>query len=323
MKRDLMIRTEGSADIGLGHVVRCISLAGMLKDDFKITFVYKNIPASLLDDIHKIGRSLQIKKERSFFDELSPGTVVVLDGYQFDTDYQKKIKQTGCSLVCIDDMFDKPFYADLIINHAPGITEKNYDALPCTKFALGPDYVLLRPSFLKTGYQPPKTLAYENILICFGGSDSENLTKRTMNVVFGFNQFKKIFIITGSAYKHEKGLLEILKKDKRAEYFHALDQQQMAQLMIRSDVAIVPASGILFEVLATGTTAISGMYTENQKNVYSGFKKKKAIVDAGTFQVHEIDHAIRSLGSFKKTSIIDGKSPERFKKLFHSLVQKS
>ena len=42
--------------------------------------------------------------------------IVVLDGYHFDTNYQTKIKQKGCKLVCIDDLHDKHFVADIIIH---------------------------------------------------------------------------------------------------------------------------------------------------------------------------------------------------------------
>jgi UDP-2,4-diacetamido-2,4,6-trideoxy-beta-L-altropyranose hydrolase len=320
MNRDLIIRTDGSAEIGLGHVVRCISLGIILKDVFDITFVYKKIPKGLLDTIKKTGfKNLEITKEESFFDLLTPVTTVVLDGYSFGPEYQKKIKRRGSILVCIDDVYETEFYADLIINQAPGITKHQYQAQKYTKFALGVDYTLLRPPFLEAVKNKKLSQNNDTILVCFGGSDNENLTHRTVNILSGFDQFKKITIITGSAYLHEKELKEKIRLDKRVEYFHALDQQKMAALMNEADVAIVPASGILFEVLATGTTAISGMYTDNQKNVYSGFKKMNAFIDAGTFQVQQIEKAIKNLGDFKNPTIIDGKSPERLLKLFQSL----
>ncbi len=58
--------------------------------------------------------------------------IVVLDGYHFGTNYQKQIKLKGAKLVCIDDMHDKEFVADLIINHIPRITPQDYNVQPFT-----------------------------------------------------------------------------------------------------------------------------------------------------------------------------------------------
>jgi len=318
--RRVWIRADGNHQFGLGHLVRCTALAQMLQNHFRITFFFKEVPKQIKQEIEKHPfQTTRIDSEEAFFKKLTPDITVVLDGYHFDTGYQKKIKKIGCALVCIDDIHDKEFYADLIINHAPAAAKKLYTAQPYTRFALGPDYVLLRPSFLSVSSQKKQNRYYEKILICFGGSDSKNLTRRTLDVVLDFNQFKKITIITGSAYLHEKGLKATISKDNRIEYFHAVDQEQMARLMIAADAAIVPASGILFEVLATGTTAIAGMYTDNQKNVYTGFKNMNAIIDAGTFQIQQVENAINQLGDFQNPKIIDGKSPERLLKLFQSL----
>ena len=59
MKPKVYIRADGSHDIGLGHLIRCIALAHMLKNDFDITFVCKEIPEKIKSDwkYHKIGHN--------------------------------------------------------------------------------------------------------------------------------------------------------------------------------------------------------------------------------------------------------------------------
>lgn len=264
---------------------------------------------------------LKIDREEEFFDRLTEEVSVVLDGYSFDTDYQKRARQRSGFLACIDDLHDREFYADLIINHAPGIEKEQYSAQPYTKFALGVDYALLRPPFLKAAAEVNKIKkgAPETILICFGGSDSENLTLRALKVVSGFNQFKKIIIITGSAYRFENELLREIDDDSIVEYHHALSGEDMAGAFLKSDVAIVPSSGILFEALATGNIAISGTYTDNQKEVYSGFMSLNAMIDAGGFSEEEIHDAIENVKAFEAPkAVIDGKSPERIRTLFQN-----
>lgn len=320
MKSDLYIRTDGSTEMGLGHLVRCMSLSYIFREQFDITFFCRQIPEQIEFELDQQEIGLQkIDREQEFFDHLTDEVSVVLDGYSFDSDYQKKVRQKSGFLAFIDDLHDREFYADLIINHAPGIKKEQYTAQPYTKYALGVDYALLRPPFLEAALQTDesKKADPETVLICFGGSDSENLTLRALKVVSSFNPFKKIIIITGSAYRFEDGLLREINDDTKVEYHHALSGEEMAGAFLKSDVAIVPSSGILFEALATGNVAISGTYTENQKEVYSGFKSLGAIIDAGGFGETEIDEAIKKVQTFKAPkNVIDGKSPERLRTLF-------
>lgn len=323
MKPDLFIRADGSSKMGLGHLVRCTSLGTILKDQFTITFVCREIPRQMEDELNQQEFSLvKIDREQEFFDRLSPDSTAVIDGYSFDSAYQKKIKAIGSLLVFIDDLHAGEFYADLIINHAPGINKSDYSAQPYTQFALGLDYVLLRPPFLEAAgnLEVQQKKMAETILICFGGSDVKNLTTRTAKLVLDFNPCKKIIIITGSAYSYQKELLHVIQNEKKIVHHHALNGDEMAAVFLESDVAIVPASGILFEALATGNVTISGTYIDNQQEMYSGFKELNAIIDAGKFGDQEIRHAIQKIDPEKKPKkYIDGKSPDRIRSLFEAL----
>jgi RimJ/RimL family protein N-acetyltransferase len=91
--------------------------------------------------------------------------------------------------------------------------------------------------------------------------------------------------------------------------------------MLEAELAIVPASGILFEVLAAGCVAISGSYIDNQKFVYDNFSNARYIVDAGSFSYERLYDAISGVsgGGFNKLIIIDGQTAIRVSKLFNQL----
>ena len=96
MKPKLFIRTDGNSQIGLGHLVRCIALAHMLKEAFDITFVCKEIPTKIEEDIKQnLWVLSKIETEDDFLNIINSKDIVVLDGYQFDTSYQKQIKESG------------------------------------------------------------------------------------------------------------------------------------------------------------------------------------------------------------------------------------
>lgn len=314
MSNKIYIRADGGNKIGLGHLVRCIALALMLKEEFEITFVSLQIPERFQNEINSIGfNSIKINSEDDFFDILTSFDMVVLDNYSLDSNYQKRIKEFGCKLICVDDLHDKEFYADLIINHTPGISPNDYQKQSYTQFALGLDYALLRPTFLENAKINRKFEKIETLFICFGGSDFNNLTARTIKVALEFLQLKKIIIVTGTAFEFDKEIQILSNNNSRTEWFSGISENKMLELMERSDLAIVPSSGILLEVLSAGCKVISGMYIENQKYAFNAFVSQKAVINAENFSESAIRSAIfvalNSESNF--TKFIDGNQKTR------------
>jgi UDP-2,4-diacetamido-2,4,6-trideoxy-beta-L-altropyranose hydrolase len=315
----VFIRADANTEIGLGHIVRCIALAHMLKNEFCVTFFCNEILEEIQKELVHAGFELHlIHSESEFIDKITPEDIVVLDGYQFDTDYQRKVKQHAAKLICIDDLHDKEFVADLIINHAPRLSPSDYRVQPYTQFALGPEYALLRPAFLKQAKKRRTVEKIDTLLICFGGSDFKNLTQSTLRLVLESGRFKRIIVVTGAAYNHLDSLKLLVNSNERIRHHHAVKESDMLNLMLGSDAVIVPSSGILLEVLAAGCIAISGYYTDNQYSIYKGFKAADAIIDAGNFNPPSIKAALNNLAVTNKR-FIDGLSSVRIQKKIKEL----
>ena len=293
----------------------------MLKDDFEITFFCIEISNSMLLELDKNDFTcIQIEDESEFLNQLKHGIIAVLDGYHFTLQYQQQVKATGATLVCIDDLHDKEFAADLIINHAPGVKPDHYKAMPFTKYALGLEYVLLRPAFLEAAKQHRQINKAETVLICFGGSDTKNLTQYCLEVVLGFRGIHKIIVIIGSANDNYNNIHEFCKKHPKIECYYAIDEYKMLELMQTAAIAIVPASGILMETLATGCEVISGYYVDNQKNIYNGFNAIGAFSDAGDFSgLNTAFENVIKLKRQNREKLIDGNSAKRLVTIFKDL----
>lgn len=328
MTYKVCIRADGSPEIGLGHIVRCISLAHMLKNEFSIHFYSKQMPEKLEDEIVHLGGIVKrIENEDDFISCLNGNEIVVLDGYQFDSEYQKRIKEKECKLVCIDDFHNQHFYADLVINHAPGVSKKDYSGESFTKYLLGPDHSLLRPEFLEKRINKEHFhLSKSNIFLCFGGSDSKNLTQKILSWLPDEDYI--ITIVIGNAYQHIDTLLEEVKKKIKVaiNIKCSLSAEEMKAELEISELAIVPASGILFEVISIGVPVISGYYTNNQLCIYKGFVDLDVIFDAVDFTEEVFKSAYQNFKRSnpkytleKQNKIIDGNSGERILKSFEEL----
>jgi UDP-2,4-diacetamido-2,4,6-trideoxy-beta-L-altropyranose hydrolase len=324
VKKIVKIRADGDAEIGLGHLFRCIALAEMLQKDFSIHFFSLTIPESLQTILLNKGFSFtKMEVERDFMKFLAGDEIVVLDHYQLSSSYQKEVRNKGCKLVCIDDLHEKEFFADLIINHLPGADPKDYKAQSYTNFALGVDYALLRPLFLQKDKGEKGAEAIKSIFICFGGSDIRNLTKQVLGIVCGYSEFEQINVVLGPAYNYLEDLMPNINSDNRVKVFQDLKEDQILQLMKISDLAIVPASGILYEIVATNTPVITGSYVDNQKYFLEQFSRLSSVKSVDNFDKLKLMNAIQEFLSIKKLkteNFIDGESPARIMKKFKQLV---
>jgi UDP-2,4-diacetamido-2,4,6-trideoxy-beta-L-altropyranose hydrolase len=320
----VLIRVDANSQIGLGHFTRCLALANMLQDEFDVNFFYHTLTENAIRSASQRFTFVQVNSEEEFLHQVSPESIVVLDGYNFSPSDHREIRKRGARLVCIDDHFDQFFSADLIINHAPNILPSHYNAPDFTQFALGLQYCLLRQSFLKAAREPrTKKLPESTLVICFGGADPKNLTKSALEVAITLSTYSTIYCIVGDAYTHDvKALQSMALPNSNVHVLQSLSEEQMVEKFCQAAVAIVPASGVLIEALAAGARVISGFYADNQKYMYSNYRSLNAFVDAGDFSARSLKDALEQVGQAptEPGRLIDGKSSERIKKLFRSLT---
>lgn len=331
MKGSIAIRADGDNTIGLGHVFRCLALAHILEDAFSVTFYIRNAPDAIRKSFSTTPFKLEtIDTEERFFEMVSSGSIVVVDGYHFDKAYQRNVRQTGCLLVCIDDFHDRDFDCDMIINHAPGVSRSQYLVDEDTVVLTGPEYALLRPAFLGQASSPRKPRPFTRIMMNFGGADSRNFTLGLLPSVLRVKAFQKIAVITGSSYPFSPELEEFAKRyPEQIIWLHNLSEIDMLNQMLLADLGLLPSSGVLFEAIACKLPVVSGYYVNNQLGIYNGFKSLSAFYDAEDLSVGAVERAIDEALTSDPSKMmrtqamcIDGQSPRRLREAFNKLMRK-
>jgi len=325
MQTDIIIRADGGPQIGLGHLIRCMALADMLKRHFTITFYCTIIPEQIKLELQEKGYGVNVIESNSLWiQSVRPNQIVVIDHYGINADVHIQIRKQKAFVVCIDDLHDKYFEADLIINHAPGIHEKDYKALASTRFALGPDYALLREPFINAALNHVGTSNSNSLMICFGGADAFNLSCIALEGLSENKSISQIHVIVGSAYAFMDELRNHTKNDNRITIHHAISGDEMRAIMLGSAYAIAPASSIGYEVLACRLYWLGGFYVDNQMRIYEGFKDLGAFYDLGNMRI-DLKSKLKELDFSKLPNqlnngqIIDGKSGNRLLSLFFHL----
>jgi len=288
LKARVILRADGNSEIGIGHLVRSIALLGMLKDDFKCVFATRFLNPFIENEIESNGGELYKLNETSnfhyneFLSFIKPNDIVVLDNYFFNTEYQKEIKYRGCTLFCIDDIHDKHYVSDAVINHAPGISANQFSVENYTKLYLGMDYALLRKEFFNV--TPRNRSSLTKVLLCMGGADSFNITSKLIPILQKYSTIEKIDIIIGSSYIHKNSLNQTIKNSPiEIKIFSNLSAKEMVDIMQANDFAILPASTVCLEALAVGIPFIVGYTVDNQKELYQTLTRLNKIPGVGDF----------------------------------------
>lgn len=335
----IIFRADSSSEIGMGHVYRLISLIKYLHLEYRCLFFTNNINRQLSEDlkgihveIHEVEKKYEytipshrkIKSEISFdLDKIITGDeIVVLDGYWFGYNYQKSVRAAGAKLIVIDDFATGLFHADIIINHAPAICKKKYIALSSTRFLLGPNFSIIRPSFLALAKRKNVIRKVEkSIIICFGGSDFFDYTNMILETVCKIGLFETISVVVSHSYNGVENLKQ--KYGDTISLYCSVSEKEIADLMSLSETAIVPASTVLYEAVAAQCKVITGFYTENQRMIYEGFISAGAVIGCGDFKKiasNFIELYKNALALHSHDRIIDGLSDLRIKKALSNLA---
>lgn len=279
--RKIFFRADAGPQIGYGHFIRTLALADMLKEDFDCVFVTVNPTAYQINEMSKVCRFISLQAENhfdSFLSLLQGEEIVVLDNYFYTTNYQRKIKEKGCKLVCIDDMHDKHYVADVVINQ--GVSDPAlFNMEPYTQLCLGLEWALLRKPFLKAAALASQRACsdkIETITVSFGGSDYYGLTEKVIRILLQIDSVKRINAIVGDCFDSENKFA-----NEKVALYKQIPAEKIAELFLNCDLAVLSASTICLEALACGTRVAAGWYVDNQKDFYDYLLQNNYIYGLG------------------------------------------
>lgn len=329
-KPRIVFRADGNSRIGLGHVVRSLALAQMLHEDFSCVFAIQQPEQALQAQLLGVCEEVVVLAEQEVTEQeaaclarqvLRPTDVVVLDGYRFDTAYQQRVKESGCSLVCIDDIHAYPFVADAVINQAGGVSEAAYTTAPYTKLLLGPEYALLRPPFLKASQQERTVpVGALRVLLNMGGADPQNVTLQLAGELAEDSRVNSMEIVVGGAYQHLQELQSWLQGREQVRLHRNLDAEAMCLLMEGCAVAVTSASGVAYEYAAVGGGLFVLQTAGNQTGLYS-FLTHTGIAKPYE-ELQQLGPSDFKSGFQKQVQVqrqyFDGQSPQRLQQQFRN-----
>ncbi|EDO8477643.1 UDP-2,4-diacetamido-2,4,6-trideoxy-beta-L-altropyranose hydrolase [Campylobacter jejuni] len=264
----VLIRSDSSSQIGLGHIKRDLVLAKQYDD---VSFACLPLEGSLIDEIpypvyelssESIYELINLIKEEKF-------ELLIIDHYGISVDDEKLIKlETGVKILSFDDEI-KPHYCDILLNVNAYAKASDYEDLVPFKCEVrcGFSYALIREEF----YQEAKENREKkyDFFICMGGTDIKNLS---LQIASELPKTKIINIATSSSNPNLKKLQKFATLHSNIRLF--IDHENIAKLMNESNKLIISASSLVNEALLLKANFKAICYVKNQEPTASWLVKK-------------------------------------------------
>ncbi len=290
-KITLAIRVDGNATLGMGHIMRCISIAKALKSAGGdcIFFTAQEKAAEFIREKGFLCENLNtdymdMGSEILYLQELvmkyNPAFWLV-DSYQITAEYIQALREM-CPVFYLDDTGERIFPADGLINYNIYGDELGYeDGCPKgMKLLLGASYAPVKQEFVNTPYEVGEEA--ENVLITMGGSDALNITGQLSNLLLErLPENVKLTLICGRFNPHLQKLQALQEKNSRVQIF--VDVPDMWKHFAKADVVVSAAGSTMYELGSMGIPTVCCYYVENQRRIAEGFAQKIGICNAGDF----------------------------------------
>lgn len=318
----VVIRADANSKIGMGHVMRCLSVAdALVKRGEEVLFVTaddtpvplltkKGIPYRVLHtdyadmeaELPELWNALselpqgpgvpeaalpQMPSQRAeSSEEALPqrNAAILVDSYYVTEKYLAALKKR-ITTIYMDDIYAFSYPVDMLINYNIYGEEMGYEkdaAFADTKLLLGTEYVPLREEF--SAGEQQRTAANCGILITTGGSDSFNLAGQLLMEAMKYDALKEkeYHAVSGSLNPHI-GELQALAEKHENIHIHC-NVTNMAELMAESEVALSAGGSTLYEFCAMGVPVIAFSFAENQERLVQTFVKRGIAQYGGNYR---------------------------------------
>lgn len=279
--------------MGVGHVMRCLALAqGWQTSGGTVTFLSAEMPGPVADRLHDEGIDIiSVPRPHPYVVDLetvrriikpSLPTWLVLDGYHFDTEYQRQLKALNSHLLAVDDLAHLDYYhADIILNQNLDADSLAYRCSPETRLFLGPDYALLRREFWNwRAWSRPSVTAARRLLVTLGGSDPDNVTSTVVSALKKSGLDVKARVVVGAGNPHFQELQSVAASPGLTVEL-ACNVTNMPDLMAQADLAIAAAGSTTWELCLMGLPQILITLADNQLIVANGLAGRGPAISLG------------------------------------------
>ena len=280
----ILFLVDSSSKIGSGHLMRCITLAKILRDNGgSISFICGNEPGNLNFYLRELNfdvteiSSVSFYKPNSYFRAIQTAAkynclndkfdIIVIDDYRIDVELERLLRSITKKIMVIDDMANRKHDCDILLdqNYYTDLHSRYDDlvSINCKKL-LGPSWAILKNEFL-VAYKELKNRTGEvnRILIFMGGTDYDNETYRVIEEINVPMFSTCVFdVVLGKSNQNTQKILDKYGNSQR--YVIHIQTTNMAKIIANADVGIGAGGSSMWERCLLGLPTITVSTADNQ-----------------------------------------------------------
>jgi UDP-2,4-diacetamido-2,4,6-trideoxy-beta-L-altropyranose hydrolase len=273
MKKDLIVRVDAGGVVGYGHLVRCVTFVQRWKEcGGDAIFITNRMGADYLKDCKDTDNKIVIIREDRESLEVVNGysdrsECILIDGYGYNYEYQKALREAVNPLVIIDDYAHQSAYcADVVINQNYAGKDYSYKNDVEARYYFGCEYALLAKEYTSGMHATRVNDDCRRILIIMGGNDEYNYSETVLDALiespsYGKSEIKIAMGINNKYYDH------ICNKYDGCRNIMIMGRQNSLYDHYAWSDLVITAGGIsLWECLQVGKPAVVVVTQENQRN---------------------------------------------------------
>jgi UDP-2,4-diacetamido-2,4,6-trideoxy-beta-L-altropyranose hydrolase len=308
--RTCAIRADAATEIGSGHVMRCLALAGgLVARGARVHFLCRGVPGNMIARIEADGHKATPLAAGEGFDPAHDrdaslaalGTEqvdwLVVDHYGLDASWEKAVRPCARKIMVIDDMANRPHDCDLLLDqNLSGDPAGRYAAQigPGTRTLFGPRYALLRPAFAEAWRE--RSGPVRRILVFFGGADLPNATAKAVAAIALLAMpGLAVDVVIGAMYAYA-GELEKLCASLPGARIHR--DADMAALMRQADLAVGAGGTTTWERCAAGLPTLVISIVDHQREIAAACYAAgvlKYLGDYDEVSISQLSNSLRGL----------------------------
>jgi UDP-2,4-diacetamido-2,4,6-trideoxy-beta-L-altropyranose hydrolase len=340
----VLFLTEAAANIGGGHLMRCLTLAVELaRGGADVRFAVNKDAPRFAPALERAGFAFTTVRALPDAAEIAArqGGVdtIVCDSYEFDAELERSLRTIAGKIVVIDDLADRPHKCDLLIDATFGRSAQDYRDLvsPETVILAGARYALLRPEFAALrGESLARRAAgggVNRILVSLGLTDIGGITARVVAALLEAELKAQIDVVIGPRVQSRAVLEAIAARASRMELH--IDPPNIARLMTNADIAIGAGGTTSWERCCLGLPTVLVVLADNQRLIGEKLGKAGAvrpIPDVTDAHLVEVTHTIIELSNDENArgkmvraaaTIIDGRGAGHATEAIYALMKQN
>lgn len=308
----VVFRTDAAPVIGHGHLMRCLTLADVLRGlGVTCHFICREHQGLPRHRVQERGHALHLLAPLSpdalqamrrndpatwtgvsqtadaaetvaRLGHIDDVTGVVVDHYGLDRTWDALVRPASGRLLVVEESASRPRDCDLLLDTTLGREPTAYDTLvPAgARCLVGATYALIHPRFLAVREEALARRAVcpkpEQLLVMMGGTDPTGLSARMLR---GIQEWlreanMRVTVVLGADQPGREEVQALLEDLPNGQWIdHTPD---MAQLMLQADLAIGGAGSASWERCCLGLPSVMVTLADNQREISRAMSERDA-----------------------------------------------